>query len=70
MTIISVVITVFSVFAHLRILGPCQAMPICVYAVLGLKLSGSASISCIKRLLLKRIHARLNFPLQNQYHVH
>ena len=70
MTIISVVITVVSVFAFLRILGPFQAMTICVYAVVGLKLNGSASILCIKRLLLKRIYPGLTSPLQNQYHVH
>ena len=56
MTIRSVVIAVLSDITHIRILGPSQSMTVCAYTVVWLKLSASASISCIKRLLHLLLH--------------
>ena len=56
MTIRCVVIAVFSVFAHIRILGPRQVMINCANTVVWLKFCASSSTSCIIRLFHLWLH--------------
>ena len=51
MTITTIVIALLSVFAHLRRLGPLQAITQFAYTVVRLKLSTIATKPCIKQLL-------------------
>ena len=56
MTIRNVVIAVFSMLAHIRILGPLQVMINCAYTVAWMAFYASATISRIKHLLHQWLH--------------